>query len=64
MLLRKKQGGASVGEYEWVKDGDAVEVPDSLARELIAAAPDEWSEAENDPAPKPRSSRSSRAVAE
>jgi hypothetical protein len=61
MLLGKKQGGAAVGPHEWVKDGDVVEVPDALARELLAAAPEEWFEAD---ASNVKKARQSRTVAE
>lgn len=44
MFLRKRQGGASIGEHEWLEDGDVTEVPDSLGRALLASAPDEWTE--------------------
>jgi hypothetical protein len=56
MLLRKKTGGSSIGDHEWANDGDAVEVPDTLGRDLLNSAPDEWSEATADekPAVKPR----------
>lgn len=36
MLLRKEQGGTGIGDYFWDKDGDVVEVPDSLGYELLA----------------------------
>lgn len=35
MLLIKAQGGCTVHGYTWENDGDAVEVPDDLAMELL-----------------------------
>lgn len=35
MLLIKARGGCTVAGYTWEEDGDAVEVPDDLAMELL-----------------------------
>lgn len=42
MKLKKKTGGASIGDHEWKKDGDVVEVPDELGNELLSIDPDEY----------------------
>jgi hypothetical protein len=36
MWLRKEYGGCSVGTYEWVNDGDVVEVDDKTGADLLA----------------------------
>jgi hypothetical protein len=36
MKLTKANGGCVVAGYEWEHDGDTIEVPDDLAKELLA----------------------------
>lgn len=51
MELKKEQGGVSIGEFTWAKDGDVVEVPDELGAELLAIKGGDYSRV--DPAPAP-----------
>lgn len=49
MLLRKRTGGAGVGDYHWPKDGSTCEVPDDLGRTLLAIDPAEYEQVEVEP---------------
>lgn len=52
MLLVKAQGGCSIGPYTWEKDGDAVEVDDKIAADLLAIPGGGFSVPEPKPATK------------
>jgi len=53
MLLRKHQGGSSVGPYTWAENGDVCEVPDDLAADLLRLGGYSHVEAEiTEPAPE------------
>lgn len=68
MWLRKKHGQCSIGDVSWEKDGDVVEVPDSLGEELLARKDGEFEEADPPAGHKPsddaKSKRAAHEVAE
>lgn len=50
MWLKKEHAGSVSGGFQWENDGDCIEVPDALGRELLERDPDEFSE-DTDKAP-------------
>jgi hypothetical protein len=63
MLLVKEQGGTTIAGYCWENDGDAVDVPQHLAAELLAIQGGDFSvpDDEDDPRPDPPKGRGRRA---
>jgi hypothetical protein len=51
MLLRKEQGGVTIGDWTWEHDGDAVDVPDHIAADLLAIRGGGFSVADGTAAP-------------
>jgi hypothetical protein len=65
MLLIKAQGGCTVAGFTWENDGDAVEVPDDLAMELLYMKGADYSVPDDEQLPPelsdaPRAKRKSR----
>ena len=52
MFLKKKTGGSAIGPHEWTKDGDTVEVSDTLGAELLAIDPEEYAVVDKKPSGK------------
>jgi hypothetical protein len=53
MLLRKEQGGSSIGPYRWENDGDVVEVDEKTGHDLLRIKAGGFSVPEPDPEPEP-----------
>lgn len=65
MWLKKKRAGSASGGFEWENDGDTIEVPDRLGRELLELDPNEFEEdTDRKPSDDADSERRFREVAE